>query len=52
MRRAGSQRKTVGADKGYDAADFVEGCRAHRVTPHVAQNHYEYTTMTGKRAWR
>jgi len=29
---------TVGADKNYDAAGFVASCRAHRVTPHVAQN--------------
>ena len=29
---------TLGADKGYDAADFVNELRAIRVTPHVAQN--------------
>ncbi|MEG1541922.1 MAG: IS5 family transposase, partial [Oscillospiraceae bacterium] len=29
---------TVGADKGYDAADFVGTCLAMKVTPHVAQN--------------
>ncbi|MBB3005362.1 transposase [Paraburkholderia tropica] len=29
---------TVGADKNYDTADFVATCRAHGVTPHVAQN--------------
>jgi IS5 family transposase len=28
---------TVGADKGYDTADFVAGCRQLGVTPHVAQ---------------
>lgn len=27
---------TVGADKGYDTAEFVEGCRALKITPHVA----------------
>lgn len=27
---------TVGADKGYDTADFVRGCRRARVRPHVA----------------
>lgn len=27
---------TVGADKGYDTGDFVEGCRGLKVTPHVA----------------
>ena len=34
----GQARKTVGADKGYDTADFVADCRAIGVTPHVAQS--------------
>lgn len=34
---AGS-RITVGGDKGYDTADFVEELRSMNVTPHVAQN--------------
>ena len=34
----GRRRITVGADKGYDTADFVQGCRQLAVTPHVAQN--------------
>lgn len=35
----GSERRiTVGADKGYDTADFVADLRAMNVTPHVAQN--------------
>lgn len=29
---------TLGADKGYDAASFVDGLRLRGVTPHVAQN--------------
>jgi transposase len=29
---------TLGADKAYDTADFVEAMRAQGVTPHVAQN--------------
>ena len=37
-RQAGRQRATLGADKGYDAADLVAGVRALNVTPHVAQN--------------
>jgi hypothetical protein len=45
----GVKRKTVGADKGYDNADFVAACREANVTPHVACNIYEYTTKTGKR---
>jgi len=32
------RRRTVGADKGYDTADFVARVRALHVTPHVAQN--------------
>jgi len=34
----GLNRITVAADKGYDRAEFVAGCRALNVTPHVAQN--------------
>ena len=34
----GDARKTVGADKAYDIAPFIEGCRDIHVTPHVAQN--------------
>jgi hypothetical protein len=34
----GTGRKTVGADKAYDQAPFVKGCREINVTPHVAQN--------------
>jgi hypothetical protein len=31
-------RITVAADKGYDQAEFVAGCRALHLTPHVARN--------------
>jgi len=48
----GEQRKTVGADKHFDTTDFVTACRQRNVTPHVAQNVYEYGTKTGKRAKR
>lgn len=48
----GEQPKTVGADKGYDTQGFVDGCRELNVTPHVAQNTYEYDTKTGKRVRR
>jgi transposase len=44
--------KTVGADKNFDTTEFVTACRARDVTPHVAQNTYEYDTKTGKRARR
>lgn len=32
----GSRRITVGADKGYDTADFITECRGLNITPHVA----------------
>lgn len=34
----GRERITVGADKAYDTADFVERLRQLNITPHVAQN--------------
>jgi transposase len=34
----GKKRRTLAADKAYDTADFVAGCRKVGVTPHVAQN--------------
>lgn len=30
-------RCTLGADRGYDSRDFVDGCRSLGVTPHVAR---------------
>ena len=48
----GKVLKTVGADKNYDTDGFVTACREIKVTPHVAQNTYEYDTKTGKRARR
>jgi transposase len=34
----GAHRATLGGDKGYDTATFVQGCRDLQITPHVAQN--------------
>jgi len=34
----GAKRITVGADKGFDTADFVADMRDFNVTPHIAQN--------------
>jgi transposase len=34
----GERRKTLGADKAYDTAEFVASLRDENVTPHVAQN--------------
>src|SRR5437763_2401035 len=42
----GTKPKTVGADKNFDISEFVTGCRECNVTPHVAQNTYEYDTKT------
>jgi len=35
---SGSRRITVGGDKNYDTADFVQAMRDNTATPHVAQN--------------
>jgi transposase len=29
---------TVGGDKGYDAAEFIDQCRLYGITPHIARN--------------
>ena len=36
--RSPGRRRTVGADKAYDAADFVDLLRDLKTTPHVTQN--------------
>jgi transposase len=35
---------TLGADKGFDTADFVAELRERRIRPHVAQNRYDTGT--------
>lgn len=35
-RLRGHRRRTLGADKGYDAAEFAEDLRAMNITPHIA----------------
>jgi transposase len=42
--------KTLGADKGYDARDFVMELRELGITPHVAQNAYETETARRRSA--
>lgn len=37
-RLPGNHRVTVGADRGYDSADFIDDLRCRNATPHVAQN--------------
>jgi transposase len=34
----GGETRTLGADKHYDTKDFVQGCAANGVTPHIAPN--------------
>ena len=43
---------TLGADRGYDAADFVEELRGMNVRPHVAQNVSGRHSAIGKRTTR
>ena len=43
---------TVGADKGYDTASFVEECRAIGVVPHVAQNQTHRRSAIDERTTR
>ena len=33
-----TRKVTLGADKGYDAQEFIDACTEMKVTPHVAQN--------------
>ena len=43
---------TLGADRGYDAADFVEELRGINVRPHVAQNSNRRRSAIDKRTTR
>ncbi len=43
----GSQRVTLGADKGYDVRAFVQGLRALNITPHVAGKS-RYSSIDGR----
>jgi len=43
-----NHRITLGADKGYDSADFVEELRARNVTPHIAQNTSRRSAVDGR----
>lgn len=51
-RRPGKRRLTVGADKNYDQQRFIKGCRAARVTPHVARNTNGRRSAIDKRTTR
>jgi IS5 family transposase len=45
-------RVTIGGDKNYDVADFVEALRGLNVTPHVAQNNKHRRSAIDKRTTR
>jgi transposase len=46
------ERATVGADKGYDTADFVLVLRGLGITPHVAQNTVSRSSAIDRRTTR
>jgi transposase len=48
----GAGQKTVGADKAYDTADFVQACREIGITPHVAQNNTNRASAIDERTTR
>ncbi len=48
----GTQRITLGADKGYDARDFVAELRGMQITPHVAQNDTNRRSAVDERTTR
>jgi len=43
---------TLGADRGYDDADFIEELRTHNVRPHVAQNNSGRRSAIDRRTTR
>ena len=48
----GTQRVTLGADKGYDARDFIDELRHMEITPHVAQNNTHRRSAVDERTTR
>jgi len=48
----GKRRITLGADRGFDTADFVAECRERDVTPHVAQNTTNRSSRIDERTLR
>jgi transposase len=48
----GTHRVTLGADKGYDARDFIAELRHMEITPHVAQNDTNRRSAVDKRTTR
>ncbi|MCI0446486.1 IS5 family transposase [bacterium] len=52
IKKRGTRRMTVGADKGYDTQDFVRQMRELEVTPHVAQNDTNRSSAIDRRTTR
>src|SRR6202167_5121592 len=48
----GTNRVTLGADKGYDAQDFIAEVRHMQITPHVAQNDTNRRSAVDERTTR
>ncbi len=48
----GTHRVTLGADKGYDARDFIDELRHMEITPHVAQNDTNRRSAVDERTTR
>lgn len=46
------RRATLGADKGYDSADFIAACRERNITPHVAQHTTKRASRVDRRTIR
>ena len=47
-----ARRSTLGADRGYDTAGFVNRLREMKVTPHVAQNNSNRRSAVDARTTR
>lgn len=50
LERHRTHRITLGADRGYDCAAFVEGCRKTNITPHVAQCTHRQSAIDARTA--
>jgi IS5 family transposase len=48
----GTHRVTLGADKGYDAHDFIAELRHMEITPHIAQNDTNRRSAVDERTTR
>ncbi len=48
----GTNRLTLGADKGYDTHDFIGELRQMEITPHIAQNNTNRRSATDERTTR